>query len=193
VDTIRSSGGHFVKYEEDGWWEIGDNAARWVFEQWLCLYSVNIWYECVLRVLLLAKSLTRFSYPEKRLVLCSGTVFTHSTGRPERPKLNYVLQLRNNNWCDSKIYDPTSYYQARSVVLISKITTDAKSCTIRNCNPLLSGFRTQDLRCLGAFGYFYVRGLKKHLNIWISIVWGLPLAIETRPPLQSRYFFMLIL
>jgi hypothetical protein len=28
VDTIRSSGGHFVKYEEDGWWEIGDNAAR---------------------------------------------------------------------------------------------------------------------------------------------------------------------
>jgi hypothetical protein len=28
VDTIRGSGGHFVKYEEDGWWEIGDNAAR---------------------------------------------------------------------------------------------------------------------------------------------------------------------
>jgi hypothetical protein len=92
VDTIRGSGGHFVKYEEDGWWEIGDNAARWVFEQWLCLYSVNIWYECVLRVLLLAKSLTRFSYPEKRLVLCSGTVFTHSTGRPERPKTKAQLR-----------------------------------------------------------------------------------------------------
>jgi hypothetical protein len=28
VDTIRSSGGHFVKYEKGSWWEIGDIAAR---------------------------------------------------------------------------------------------------------------------------------------------------------------------